>query len=123
MRDCAPVSEVSLLQKPGASSARYDEMRDAKGAVRPHWEALADAFGTMSQREFSRRLLSADRMVRENGVTYNVYDDATGQARPWPLDIVPFVISPSDWRAIEAAVVQRARLADAIARDIYGPQK
>ena len=44
-------------------------------------------------------------MVRDNGVTYNVYDDARGPARPWQLDIVPFIIGADDWTAIEAAVI------------------
>ncbi len=61
--------------------------------------------------------------MRENGVTYNVYDDAAGLARLWKLDIAPFVISSADWIAIEAAVKQRARLANAVLRDIYGEQR
>ena len=62
-------------------------------------------------------------MVRDNGVTYNVYDETAGQTRPWQLDIVPFILSAADWRNIEAAVVQRARLADALLGDIYGAQR
>ncbi len=62
-------------------------------------------------------------MIRDNGVTYNVYDDADGQARLWQLDIVPFVIGADEWRGIEAAVVQRAHLNNLVLQDIYGPQK
>ena len=101
---------------------RYDEMLDRAGSVRPHWKQLADAFGTMAPDEYQHRIDSATRMVRENGVTYNVYDEASGMARLWRLDIAPFIISADDWSAIEAAVTQRARLANAILRDIYGEQ-
>jgi uncharacterized circularly permuted ATP-grasp superfamily protein/uncharacterized alpha-E superfamily protein len=102
---------------------RYDEMLDRAGAVRPHWRQLADAFSAMAPEEYQHRIDSATRMVRENGVTYNVYDEASGLGRLWQLDIAPFVISADDWSAIEAAVTQRARLANAILRDIYGEQK
>jgi uncharacterized circularly permuted ATP-grasp superfamily protein/uncharacterized alpha-E superfamily protein len=102
---------------------RYDEMLDRSGAVRPHWQQVAAALLAMSPEEYRRRLDSAMRMVRENGVTYNVYDEAAGLGREWQLDIAPFVVSADDWTAIEAAVAQRARLADAILRDVYGDQR
>ena len=102
---------------------RYDEMLDRTGAVRPHWQRLTAALGAMSPQEYRHRRDSATRMVRENGVTYNVYDEASGLAREWQLDIAPFVLSADDWTAIEAAVTQRARLADAVLRDVYGEQR
>ena len=102
---------------------RYDEMLDATGGVRPHWQRLATAFAAMSPDEYQHRLDSATRMVRENGVTYNVYDEAAGLERMWQLDIAPFFISTDDWALIEAGVAQRATLANAILRDIYGDQR
>jgi uncharacterized circularly permuted ATP-grasp superfamily protein/uncharacterized alpha-E superfamily protein len=98
-------------------------MFDGAGEIRPHWKTLVEAFVAMAPREYGRRFDSAMRMVRENGVTYNVYDGASGLERPWQLDIAPFVISADDWTVIEAAVAQRARLADALLRDIYGEQR
>ena len=69
-------------------------MLDRSGAVRPHWQRLAAAFAAMGHDEYQRRLDSALRMVRENGVTYNVYDEASGLGRLWQLDIAPFVVGP-----------------------------
>jgi hypothetical protein len=106
-----------------AGARHHDEMFDARGGAKPHWETVTRILGAMPAEEYARRIASARRMIRENGVTYNVYDDEAGQARPWQLDIVPFVIAPPEWATIEAAVIQRARLADAILRDIYGPQR
>ena len=102
--------------------ARFDELRDATGELRPHWRAFARTLTSLSPEEFERRQASARATVQDNGVTYNVYDDRDGQARPWQLDIVPFILSAGDWKLIEAAVIQRAMLADLILRDIYGPQ-
>ncbi|HKQ11709.1 MAG TPA: circularly permuted type 2 ATP-grasp protein, partial [Rhizomicrobium sp.] len=105
------------------SSAAFDELRDGDGQVRPHWRAFARTLANLSPEEFERRQASARATVQDNGVTYNVYDDRSGQARPWQLDIVPFILSSPDWKAIEAAVIQRAVLADMLLRDIYGPQR
>jgi uncharacterized circularly permuted ATP-grasp superfamily protein/uncharacterized alpha-E superfamily protein len=106
-----------------AADPRFDELRDSAGAVRPHWRAFAQTLSSLSREEFERRQASARATVQDNGVTYNVYDDRGGQARPWQLDIVPFILSASDWATIEAAVIQRANLADLLLRDIYGPQR
>ena len=117
------MSEASLAPSVKPPSRRYDELRDEAGAIRPHWRGFAKMLAGLSPEEYARRRSSADAMVRDNGVTYNVYDESAGQQRPWQLDIVPFIISAADWKAIEAAVIQRAHLADLILRDVYGEQK
>jgi len=106
-----------------STAARFDELRDETGALRPHWRPFAKALSQLSPEEFSRREAAARATVQDNGVTYNVYDDRGGKARPWQLDIVPFILSAEDWATIEAAVIQRATLADAVLRDVYGPQR
>ena len=112
---------MSELAEPVA--ARFDELRDGEGLVRPHWRAFARTLSSLSTEEYERRQASARATVQDNGVTYNVYDDRGGHARPWQLDIVPFILSAGDWAKIEAAVIQRAELADLLLRDIYGPQR
>jgi uncharacterized circularly permuted ATP-grasp superfamily protein/uncharacterized alpha-E superfamily protein len=103
--------------------ARFDELRGTDGLIRPHWRGFAKTLAALSPEEFARRRASAGTMIRDNGVTYNVYDETAGLTRPWQLDIVPFIISAADWRAIEAAVIQRAQLADALLADIYGERR
>ena len=111
------------MSNAGLAAARFDELRDEEGLVRPHWRAFARTLSQLSPEEFQRRQASARATVQDNGVTYNVYDDKAGQQRPWELDIVPFILSSQDWRHIEAAVIQRATLADLLLRDVYGPQR
>lgn len=116
------IRKVSDVAEPVAVT-RFDELRDGEGVVRPHWRAFARTLQQLSPEEFERRQASARATVQDNGVTYNVYDDRGGKARPWQLDIVPFILSAADWEKIEAAVIQRAGLADMILRDVYGPQR
>ncbi len=115
------MSDVAEPSRP-AAAARFDELHDLDGTVRPHWRAFARTLTQLSPEEYARRKASARATVQDNGVTYNVYDDKAGQARPWQLDIVPFILSAADWKAIESAVIQRAMLADLILRDVYGAQ-
>jgi uncharacterized circularly permuted ATP-grasp superfamily protein/uncharacterized alpha-E superfamily protein len=103
--------------------ARYDEMAEQDGRLRPQWQRVVRAFEQMTPPDYAARLASMRAMVRDNGVTYNVYDEAGGRARPWELDPVPFVIGAADWKIIQTGIAQRARLADLILKDIYGPQQ
>ena len=69
-----------------------------------------------------QRAAIVQRKVRENGVTYNVYDDTKGMQRPWDLNVLPMILPHEEWEQIEAAVVQRATLLNRILIDIYGKQ-
>ena len=80
-----------------AAERRFDELRDSDGAIRPHWRQFATTLSQFTPEEFERRQQAARATVQDNGVTYNVYDDRGGQARPWQLDIVPFILSSGDW--------------------------
>ncbi len=101
----------------------YDEMMDAGGRVRPHWQAFLANLEAMAADEMSRCRETARRLVRENGVTYNVYGDPRGASRPWRLDPIPMLIATDDWHRLEQGVVQRARLLNIILADLYGPQR
>jgi uncharacterized circularly permuted ATP-grasp superfamily protein/uncharacterized alpha-E superfamily protein len=103
---------------------RYDELLDAAGAVRPHWRALVERLAGNKAHDGARRALELTRrLIVENGVAYNVYSDPQGADRPWALDPLPLVLAQDEWREIEKAVVQRARVLDALLRDLYGPQR
>jgi uncharacterized circularly permuted ATP-grasp superfamily protein/uncharacterized alpha-E superfamily protein len=105
------------------AAGRWDEMMAADGSVRPHWQPLLQHFAGLGAEERTRAQQSARRLIRENGVTFNVYDDAGGEARPWELDLLPLVIAPRDWEQLAAGLIQRTRLAEAILADFYGPQR
>ncbi|MEO8070816.1 MAG: circularly permuted type 2 ATP-grasp protein, partial [Acidobacteriota bacterium] len=61
--------------------------------------------------------------IHENGVTYNVHTAARGPSRPWMLDVLPAIVTAGEWSALEHGLRQRARLLNAIAADLYGPQR
>jgi uncharacterized circularly permuted ATP-grasp superfamily protein/uncharacterized alpha-E superfamily protein len=54
---------------------RYDEMLDAEGRPRAHWEPLADAFAEIGLPELQRRRAEAARLLDQDGVVYNAYQD------------------------------------------------
>jgi uncharacterized circularly permuted ATP-grasp superfamily protein/uncharacterized alpha-E superfamily protein len=101
----------------------YDEIVTGTGRIRPHWQGLIGRLAPHDRAQMSARRDEAAGLLRQNGVTYTIYGDPQNAERVWPLDIVPLVISAEEWRTIEAGVVQRARLLNAVLADIYGPQR
>ena len=99
----------------------FDEMMDADGRLRAHWQPFLSMLSGVGGDEINRRFASADRYLRDSGVFYRVYEDPTGVERPWPLSHIPLLIAASEWKQLEAGLIQRAGLLEAILADVYGP--
>ena len=119
-------TQVTQTGLPNSYSLRaddYDEMLDSHGQVRSHWLALMREMEKLGSAEMELRRKQALKLLRENGVTYNVYGDTDGSSRPWQLDPVPLIISGEEWRDIESGLLQRAELLNIILADLYGPRE
>jgi uncharacterized circularly permuted ATP-grasp superfamily protein/uncharacterized alpha-E superfamily protein len=106
-----------------APPGHFDEMTLPSGEPRADWRRLLGSLDGLGRDELQRRRREGERLLRENGVTYNVYGDPRGMDRPWQLDPIPLLIREDEWTAIEAAVVQRAELLDRTLADLYGEQR
>lgn len=95
-------------------------MLDHSGAIRPHWQAFADGLMRYEPDEMRRRWDLGQRLLRDNGVTYNVYGDPAGLDRPWRLDPLPVILAQDEWTMIAAGIEQRATLLETILSDLYG---
>ena len=113
----------SIAQYYAPKLEAYDEMYAGEGRVLPHWQVLMQDLDQLGREGLERRHLEAQRLLRENGVTFNIYDGLRGMARPWELDPIPLFISAEEWSIIEAGLVQRAELLNLVLADIYGPQQ
>jgi uncharacterized circularly permuted ATP-grasp superfamily protein/uncharacterized alpha-E superfamily protein len=118
-----PPADAHADPRPGAVPTGYDEAIDPTGLPRPHWVKLFDSLAALGPAELARRWREAKDLIRANGVTYNVYGDPHGIARPWQLDPVPLVITAADAITLERGLVQRARLLELLLADLYGPQR
>ncbi|WP_349269044.1 hypothetical protein MPNTM1_04384 [Mycolicibacterium parafortuitum] len=106
-------------------SAGYDEFVDAAGDVRPAWQEVADCVRDRGRGGLDRLREVVRGLVDNDGITY-VHTDPGGEetvAVPWQLDALPLVISASDWDQLEAGLVQRSRVLDAVLTDVYGERR
>jgi len=113
---------VDLYQPPLRYGDAYDESSADGVNPRPHWAHLIESLQAIGPEELGRRWARAERRIRENGITYNIYGDPLGASRTWKIDIVPLLIPADEWRFIEAGIIQRAQLLNLLLEDLYGAQ-
>ena len=102
-----------------SASASTDESH----GVRSHWADFFSTLGELGPDALDAHAERLSRALRDDDVTFADHDDLGGPARPWALNLFPFIISAADWAEIEAGVKQRARLAELMMADAYGPQR
>jgi uncharacterized circularly permuted ATP-grasp superfamily protein/uncharacterized alpha-E superfamily protein len=98
----------------------FDEMMDADGQIRAHWQPFLAMLASLGAEELDRRFDAADRYLRDSGVFYRVYEDPAGAERPWPLSHMPLIIDPAEWAALKSGLIQRAELLELVLADAYG---
>jgi uncharacterized circularly permuted ATP-grasp superfamily protein/uncharacterized alpha-E superfamily protein len=119
----------------GQDPEAWDEMVTGQGAIRPHWQPLLASLSLLGPNGLAERAERGRQHLDDEGVTYNLYElpnepgrgssvdiaPPIPEQRPWRLDPVPVILSAEEWAGIEAGLIQRARLLDALLRDVYGP--
>ncbi|MBD3674226.1 MAG: circularly permuted type 2 ATP-grasp protein [Planctomycetaceae bacterium] len=101
----------------------FDELYAAPGEPREHWQRFLERFGEQTPENMADRWDYANRILWENGVTLSPFEDETTNLRPWEIDLLPLVYEEKHWEPVSRGVAQRAMLIEAIANDLYGPQK
>ncbi|MEE9476789.1 MAG: circularly permuted type 2 ATP-grasp protein, partial [Roseateles sp.] len=115
-------------------TGRVNQAGEPQGGLAERWRRFFAAGGAAGWQELSAKALRVQRRVLDDGASYNVHSDGPplpGQngessaplARHWPLELLPMLIEPDEWRHIEAGIAQRARLLDAVMADTYGERR
>ena len=101
----------------------YDEMMTADGEIRPHWQPFLSWLQNLPPDELERRWGRVERILFENGLTFSPTIEPQRTERAWSLDAIPLILPQQEWRGLEAGLIQRARLLNALLADLYGPQR
>ena len=70
-----------------------------------------------------QKSVEAERLFRRTGITFNVYGDDEATERLIPFDLVPRVLSATEWARLERGIKQRVRAINAFLHDIYHRQE
>ncbi|TAM64259.1 circularly permuted type 2 ATP-grasp protein [Mycobacterium sp.] len=97
----------------------FDEMFDAQGAVRGPYKGIYAELAPSDASELKARAEALSRAFLDQGITFSL----SGQERPFPLDLVPRVISAAEWTRLERGITQRVKALEMYLDDIYGDQE
>jgi uncharacterized circularly permuted ATP-grasp superfamily protein/uncharacterized alpha-E superfamily protein len=122
----------------------FDEFAASDGTVREGWSALLAGLDEFADTDLLKAQREVARLLEDDNVTYtpspastiSIADEPNGhdppvastptglaEAQPWRLDPLPLVLEDREWAGLEAGLVQRAQLLDAIIADLYGARR
>ena len=101
----------------------FDEMALPDGAPRQVYARLAQWLAQAPPGLLASRRAQADLLFRRIGITFAVYGEKEATERLIPFDIVPRLVSQSEWRRLESGLIQRVQALNMFLADIYGPRE
>jgi uncharacterized circularly permuted ATP-grasp superfamily protein len=112
----ASVSELFSTYQLGEA---YDEMFEPSGAPRLHCGGLMQTLVATSAPELVQYQSEADRAFLTQGITFTVYGDDQGTERIFPYDLLPRIITRSEWEPVERGLKQRLTAINLFLKDVY----
>ncbi len=101
----------------------FDEMRQADGTIRPAYVDYCQWLDEQDASQMRRKGREAENFFRRTGITFNVYGDDDAEERLIPFDMVPRIITGSEWRKLSRGIEQRVRALNAFMHDLYHRQE
>jgi uncharacterized circularly permuted ATP-grasp superfamily protein/uncharacterized alpha-E superfamily protein len=129
---------------PMESQQVFDEFAAADGTVRQGWSTVLAGLDEFADTDLLKAQREIARLLEDDNVTYtpspastiSIADEPNGhgppttptptglvEPRPWRLDPLPLILEDREWAGLEAGLVQRAQLLDAIMADLYGVRR
>ena len=101
----------------------YDEMFDENHAVRDPYVMFLEKLSGIPAKKLRQLQSATDRAQMLMGMTFNVYGDDQGLERILKLDIIPRIVSASDWEILEHGLCQRIQALNLFIDDLYHDRK
>lgn len=105
------------------NSKYFDEMQGFDGETREPYLEYDKIFSGIDPAKLKKKSEDAENFFRRTGITFNVYGEAEADERLIPFDLLPRIISASEWRILKAGVEQRVKALNAFLHDIYHRQE
>ncbi|CAN5459205.1 circularly permuted type 2 ATP-grasp protein [soil metagenome] len=112
---------ADLFQKYPLNPLVWDEMHAFDG-VRPQYQKVFDFLLDISAEELNKKEELARRLFMSQGITFTVYSDGEGVEKIFPFDIIPRIITATEWQLVERGITQRLRALNLFLKDVYHQQ-
>lgn len=91
--------------------------------VRAPYADYGEWLGHEDPKRIRKKAAQAEAFFRTTGITFNVYGEEDADERLIPFDVIPRIISASEWRKLSRGIEQRVRAINAFLHDIYHRQE
>ncbi|MDC7787264.1 circularly permuted type 2 ATP-grasp protein [Rhodoplanes sp. TEM] len=98
----------------------FDEMKGTDGTIRPAYAGLDAWLRDLSPDLIDQRCQEAELLFRRIGITFAVYGEADSTERLIPFDVIPRILSSSEWALLQRGLTQRVKAINMYLKDIYG---
>jgi uncharacterized circularly permuted ATP-grasp superfamily protein len=97
-----------------------DELLEDGGQPKAHVQALVATLQRLGPEALADAGRRRDAIFMQQGITFEVSGDGGERRdRPFPLDLVPRVLTASEWTVIKRGLAQRIRALNAFVDDVY----
>jgi uncharacterized circularly permuted ATP-grasp superfamily protein len=110
-----------LLNSYVVDSNTWDEMY-AHSDVRQQYQHVVEFLQQMNIEELNKKEEMAKKMFMSQGITFTVYNSGEGIEKIFPFDIIPRIITASEWTYIESGIRQRLKALNLFLKDVYNSQ-
>lgn len=101
----------------------FDEMHEPGGEARDAYRDYQGWLGEQDTAFLRRKNRDAETIFRRIGITFNVYGAQEAEERLIPFDMVPRILTASEWRRLSRGIEQRVRALNAFLHDLYHRQE
>ncbi len=101
----------------------HDECFKPDGSPRDAALALVRTLESLHNGELVTRQKAAERALLHLGITFNVYGQEAGTERIFPFDLIPRIVSASEWDHIDRGLRQRIHALNLFLDDLYHHQR
>ena len=106
-----------------ATTPIFDEMNGTDGIVREGYRLLAQWLKDAPPGLLPNRKLEAEHFFRRIGITFYVDGDTQGTDRLIPFEVVPRILTTSEWARLSKGLEQRVNALNAFIGDAYGARE
>ncbi|MDO6760749.1 circularly permuted type 2 ATP-grasp protein [Tamlana sp. 2_MG-2023] len=100
----------------------WDEMYSETSNIRSQYEIINNYLRNTSTKVLYKKEELSRQLFMSQGVTFTVYNDNEGVEKIFPFDIVPRIITASEWEHIDIGIKQRLKALNLFIKDIYHDQ-
>jgi len=91
--------------------------------IRQQYYSIYETGSQLSLEQLEQKHKLAAELFMSQGITFTVYSENEGIERIFPFDIIPRIITGTEWNHIEKGIQQRIKALNLFLKDIYNEQE